>query len=153
MPCSLAFIPPFSKGEDQTKHMKITANQYAELFYELTVNKAQAEISAIVSNFLEVLAKNRQMKLADKIIEKFSEIYNKKNGIVEAEITSCEVLSNELRNKVSNYVSTKYQAKEVILNNKIDLKIKGGIVIKVGDDIMDASIERSLVELKNVLVK
>jgi len=133
--------------------MKITANQYAELFYELTVNKAQAEISAIVSNFLEVLAKNRQMKLADKIIEKFSEIYNKKNGIVEAEITSCEVLSNELRNKVSNYVSTKYQAKEVILNNKIDLKIKGGIVIKVGDDIMDASIERSLVELKNVLVK
>jgi len=132
--------------------MKITATQYAKSLYEVTAEKSKHEIDGVVANFLKVLQKKNQMKLVKKIIEKFSEIYNKKNGIVEAEITSHKLIHTELRNKVSNYVSTKYQAKEVILKNKIDLDIKGGIVIKVGDEIMDGSVARSLSELKNALM-
>lgn len=133
--------------------MKITATQYAKSLYEMTEQKSQNEIKDIIANFLKVLRKNRHLKLAKKIMEKFSEIYNQKNGIVEAEVTSREELGGEVRTKVRTYVRTKYQAKEVVLNNKIDLNIKGGIVIKVGDEILDGSVARQLQELKNILVK
>ncbi len=133
--------------------MKITASQYATTLYELTQNKNKSEINVVVKKFTEQLIKNRKNKLSVKIIEKFSGIYNQKNGIVEAEITSREVLSNELRNKVSNYVSTKYKAKEVILNNKIDESIKGGMIIKVGDEILDASVAGKLKKLESILIK
>jgi F-type H+-transporting ATPase subunit delta len=99
------------------------------------------------------LQKNNQLKMAGKIIEKFNGIYNQENGIVEAEITSREELSKDVSNKLRNYVSTKYKAKEVVIKNKIDEQIKGGIIIKVGDEIIDASIGKSLMELKKILMK
>ncbi|OGI17846.1 MAG: ATP synthase F1 subunit delta [Candidatus Moranbacteria bacterium RIFCSPHIGHO2_02_FULL_40_12b] len=133
--------------------MKITPTQYAETLYELTAEKSKHEIDGVIANFLKILVKSRKMKLAPEVIEKFSEIYNKKNGIAEAEVISREALSNELRNKVSSYVSNKYQAKEVVISNKVDESIKGGIIVKVEDEVMDGSVAKQLTELKNALIK
>ena len=93
--------------------MKITTTQYAKSLYEATKEKSQLEIDSVVANFFKLLQKNGQMKLAKKTIEKFLDIYNKDQGIVEAEITSREVLSNELLNKIKTYIINKYSAKEV----------------------------------------
>ena len=133
--------------------MKTTATQYSKVLYELTKEKSQSEIDNIIINFAKMLQKNRQLNLAGKIGETFSEIYNAKHGIVEVEVVTREEVSNELRNKVSNYVSNKYQAKQVVMKSKIDKNIRGGIVIKVGDEIVDGSVARQLKELKSSLEK
>ena len=133
--------------------MKVTVNQYAKGLYELTAGKSKPEVDGIVASFIKVLQKNRQLKLADRIITKFKEISNQENGIVEAEITSREKLSGETIKKLNSFVKEKYQAKEVILNNKIDLNIQGGIVIKVGDEVLDGSVARQLHNLRGSLEK
>jgi len=150
--------PSFSKPSAQklsfkgVKDMKITTTQYAKSLYEATKEKSQLEIDSVVANFFKLLQKNGQMKLAKKTIEKFLDIYNKDQGIVEAEITSREVLSNELLNKIKTYIINKYSAKEVGIKNIIDEKIKGGIILQVGDEMMDASVRKQLIELKKNLV-
>ena len=108
-------------------------------------------IQGVVAGFMKVLKKNNQLKMAGKIIEKFNGIYNQKNGIVEAEVTSREALDKDVSNKLRNYVSTKYKAKEVVIKNKIDENIKGGIIIKVGDEIIDASLKSRLINLNKLL--
>jgi F-type H+-transporting ATPase subunit delta len=133
--------------------MKITANQYAKTLYEITADKTKQEIDAAVANFLKVLIKNRKIKLANKIIERFSEIYNRENGIVDAEITTKEVLSKVLSNKLEKFIKEKYKSEKVEIKNVIDEKIQGGIIIRVGDEVMDASVSRSLAELKKELAK
>jgi len=133
--------------------MKITPVQYAKTLYGSTEGKSKSEIDGIASSFVKVLAKNNHLKLAQKIIKNFSDIYNKENNIIEAEVASKEKLSNELRNKVGKYISNKYKAKKVVLNNKIDENIKGGIVIRVGDEVVDASVAKKLIDLKNNLSK
>ena len=47
----------------------------------------------------------------------------------------------------------KYQAKEVVLKNIVDENIKGGMIVRVGDEVMDGSIAGKLGELKKILVK
>jgi len=133
--------------------MKISTAQYAQTLYDITEGKEKSRVALSVEKFTELLIKNRQIKLAGKIIKKFNDIYNQKHGIIEAEITSREKLNEELRNKLRNYVSNKYKAKGVVLNNKIDENIKGGIIIKVGDEILDASISGKLRNLKSLLRK
>jgi len=133
--------------------MKITPTQYAKTLYELTLEKSQNEIDAVIPEFSKLLVKKNQMKLLPKIIEKFNHIWNKNNGIVEAEIISCEKLADELSNKLRNYISNKYQAKEVLINNIVNESLKGGIIIRVGDEVMDGSVERQLKELKMQLEK
>jgi F-type H+-transporting ATPase subunit delta len=131
--------------------MKATTQQYAKTLLELTENKTEKEISGIVVRFADILKKDGQMKNASKIIEKFSELYNAKNGIVEAQvITKSKIAESEIK-KIKDYVKEKYGAKEIIINNVVDKKIKGGIIIKVGDEILDGSVANQLKRFKKEL--
>jgi F-type H+-transporting ATPase subunit delta len=131
--------------------MKISNRQYAEALYETTKDKTQSRTNEAVDNFVKILAKNNQIKNIKSIIEKFSEVWNKKEGIVEAEIVSREKLDGDLRVEIEKYVSNKYNGKKVEIINKVDENIKGGIIIRVGDDVMDGSVSRQLFNLKNKL--
>ena len=128
--------------------MKATSAQYAKTLYELTVDKKHQEIDEVISNFIKELNKNGQLRMADGIIKKFHEIHNAENGIVEAEVITKEKINESLENKIKHFVKEKYSAKEVVIHNKIDEKVKGGIIIRVGDEVMDGSVERKLKDLK-----
>jgi len=133
--------------------MRLTVNQYAKALYESVQEKSQKEVDSVIGNFIKILQKNGQLKLAKKIVEKFSAIWNKENEIVEATVTSRESLDAETLQKIEKFVAEKYSAKEVVLQNVIDEKIKGGIIIKVGDEMMDASVAKRLADLRLSLTK
>jgi len=133
--------------------MRITATQYAKSLYEVTKEKSQSEIGVMAENFVKVLAKNRQTKLAVKIIKKFGEIYNKENGIAEVEAISSRKLEADQIQQIEKFIQGKYKVSKVIIDNKIDEKIKGGIILKIGDEILNGSVERQLRELKKCLKK
>ncbi len=131
--------------------MRITPKQLAHVLFEITDKKSNEEILSSVADFARFLEKNRKLKLADKIIEQFSKIYNQMHGIVEAEITSRKKLDESELRKLKHFVKEKYKAKEVNLKNIVDGKIKGGITLKVGDEVVDGSVRGKLNELKKIL--
>lgn len=128
--------------------MKISIKQYAQALYELTLGKSESEVNIVVEQFAKELAKNNNIKLSAKIIEKFQEIYNKNNGIIVAQVTSVKSLDNDYLDKIEKYLINKYAAKQVILTNKLDASIKGGIILRVEDEIIDASTINQLKNLK-----
>lgn len=132
--------------------MKITVTQYAKALYETTSGKPSAEVDLMVGNFIKILRKNNQLKLAKSIMEKFFAIHNAENGIIEASVVSAEGLSAEILKAVENFIAKKYAAKEVILTNNVEKSIKGGIIIKVGNEMIDASVVRRLLNLKKELI-
>jgi F-type H+-transporting ATPase subunit delta len=132
--------------------MRISARQYAQTLYDLTDGKPNEEIEKSVADFARHMHKERKLKLAGKIFEQFSKIYNSKKGIVEVEVVTAEKFSVGTEKKVKDYIEKKYQAKEVVLKNVIDKSIKGGILLKVGDEVMDGSLRGRLGELKKILV-
>jgi len=132
--------------------MKITAQQYAKTLLELTDGKTEQAVSDVVKKFAEVLKKDGQIKNAGKIMEKFSEIYNAKHGIVEAEVATRKTLERQNVDRIEKFIKEKYSAKEVIVKNIVDEKIKGGIIIKVGDEVLDGSVGGQLKRLRKNLV-
>lgn len=133
--------------------MKITTKQYAQTLLDLTENKSEQEVSAIVQKFAAVLKNDGQLKNAGKIMEKFSQLYNAKHEIVEAEVVSkSEMGENELR-KIEEFIVKKYGGNKVEIRNIVDEKIKGGIVIKVGDEVIDGSVAGKLKKLEKELVR
>ena len=133
--------------------MKITPTQYAKSLYGLTAGKNSHEIDGVISNFIKVLAKNGQIKLATKIIQKFNEIWNAGEGITEAQVISMHKLESAQIHKVESYLKEKYNAKKIIIHEKRDENIKGGIIIKVRDEILDGSISAQLANLKKRLAQ
>lgn len=131
--------------------MKISVNQYAKTLLELTDGKTEQEASDIVKKFADILKKDGQIKNAPRIIEKFSEVFNAKHRIVEVIMTTRQKPENQSIKEVEEFVKKKYDAKEVSIKNIIDEKIKGGIIIKVGNEVIDASVGGQLGKLKKVL--
>lgn len=138
--------------DDIKKTMKISTNDWAKTLYEMTKGKSQDEIDGVISDFVKFLAKKKQMGKVEKIIEKFSQIWNKENKTADCEIISLEKLDEATIEKVRKFVGQKYQVEKVNIENRIDVKLKGGVVIKVGDDMLDASISGQLRELRKQLV-
>ncbi|KKP68099.1 MAG: hypothetical protein UR66_C0008G0007 [Candidatus Moranbacteria bacterium GW2011_GWE1_35_17] len=133
--------------------MKISTKQYAQALYELTLEKSESEVNIVVEKFVKELAKNNNVKLASKIIDKFQEIYNRENGIIEASVTSAEKLEKSQMEKIEKYLLDKYKAEKVILSNEIRKEIKGGIILRVGEDILDESIIKKVNNLKTFLME
>ncbi|HBI17590.1 MAG TPA: ATP synthase F1 subunit delta [Candidatus Moranbacteria bacterium] len=132
--------------------MKISTKQYAEVLYDLTLGKSEAEVNIVVEKFIKELVNGNQIKSASKIIEKFEKIYNKNNGIIEASVTSAEKLDKSQMEKIEKYLLDKYKAKQVVLNNEVKPEIKGGIILRVEDEILDGSILNQLRSLKSKLI-
>jgi len=134
------------------KIMRITSTQYAKSLYEATAEKSHEEVDVLVSNFVKVLAKNGRMRLKSEILRKFETVSNMKNGIIVAQVTSQEKLSEGMIEKLNGFIKEKYQAEKVVIENIIDEKIQGGVIVKVGDEIFDASVKGQLKKMRSILV-
>lgn len=131
--------------------MKATTLQYAKTLLELTDGKSEQEISSIVEKFAKQLQKDGQLKNAKSIMEKFSELFNSSHGIVQAQVITSKKLENT--KEVEQFIAKNFSAERVEVEYVIDETIKGGIIIKVGDEIIDGSVATNLKRLKNILVK
>ena len=131
--------------------MNVSNKQYAQTLFELTQKESEGNLDDVIKKFAELLRKDKRLRDVDDIIKKFDDICNKENGVIEAEIITKESLKNDLKDRLREFIKDRYRAKKVILKNRTDENIKGGIIIKVNDEILDGSVVRRLRELKKAI--
>lgn len=131
--------------------MKISNSQYAKILYSMVDGKSESQANSAIFDFSKFLIKKRGAKRLEKIIRSFSKTWNTEKKIVDCEVFSVEKMSNENMKKIENYILDKYRASIVNLKNVINKEIRGGVIVKVGDEIIDASVEGQLKRLKKQL--
>lgn len=131
--------------------MKTTPKQYAQALLAATEGKDEREANAIIARFAERLRRDGRIGALPAIIGAFSALWNKAHGIVEAELISREVLDESALEAIRLFIGERYGAKHVVVVNTIDTMITGGIVIRVGDELLDGSIAAQLKKLKKHL--
>lgn len=105
------------------------------------------KIGELSLKFVELITKKGREKALMDIAYAFEQLYLKHMNILKAEILSVDGISEEVRNKVKSIVRETF-AKEVILEEKVDPELIGGIVLTVGDKQVDASIKAQLDKLR-----
>ncbi|MFA5894138.1 MAG: ATP synthase F1 subunit delta [Candidatus Margulisiibacteriota bacterium] len=130
--------------------MRITVKQYARSLYESVVDKKAGEA---VANFLKLLIKNNDLKLADKIIAEFVRIWNEHEGLITAEVVSARKLDKESDLAIKNYLKEQQSAKSVELKKSVDGKLLAGFILKFGDQVIDGSLKKKIAQLKEEMIK
>lgn len=133
--------------------MKISAKQYARALYELTAGKKTGEVKAVIEKMAGIIYKNGDASKFRDIAGNFRRIFNKNENMVEAEITSSSALSKDSLNSLVGYIKKAAGAEKLETAETIDKEIMGGVILRYGDKVMDASIKRKIEELKNNLIK
>ena len=132
--------------------MNITQKQYAESLYQTIQNKKDSEVKIAVENFVKVLINNNDISKADEIIKQFVGIWNKEQGIIEAEVVSAKELDKKIVKLLNDYIIKLSGAEKILVKQKVDKNILGGVVIKYGDKVLDGSLRMRLGELRNKMV-
>lgn len=113
------------------------------------LGEANPELMKLVS---ELINKARLIELDDISYEyqKLLDIHRGIEGTETAEITTAIPLDDEYVLDISKRL-TEMAGKPVVVNTKVDPGLVGGIIIKVGDKVIDGSIKSKLAVLKREL--
>jgi len=110
----------------------------------------KGKISDLSMNFLKLVFRKRRERFLKEFLEEFVELADSARGIEKVEITTAVELSPEQREFVKNKLSEMIN-KKVKLMEKVDPKILGGMVVKIGDRVYDGSVINQLNALKRHL--
>ena len=133
--------------------MKINFKQYAQALYDLSRDAEKENVEKIISGFVNILLANNDVSKLDKIIDEYNKLWNSEHGIADAEIISARGMDANIIKLLKIHIAKLSGAKSVELREKTDKNILGGVVMKYGDKILDASLRAKVIALKKTMIK
>ena len=94
-----------------------------------------------------VFINNKRINFLPVVISRYNAINAEKRGDVIADITSAEELSNQQRNEIKDQLRS-ILGEKLSLNYKVDKKILGGLIVKIGSKMIDSSLASKINKLK-----
>ena len=107
----------------------------------------RAEFQPITRNFLGLLAKNRRLFALPEVIRGFLAQLARRRGEVTAEVTVPQELSPAQREALGERLRTTV-GRKVTVDIRIDPSLLGGLVVKLGSRMVDASLKSKLHRLQ-----
>jgi F-type H+-transporting ATPase subunit delta len=105
-------------------------------------------VSAVTDLFLKLIVSKGRSAIVFETAKAYLSQYNALKGIITAEVTSAIPLTEANRAEIVTIVKREVGANEVLIKEKVDEKLIGGFILKVGDRQFDASIASNLNKLK-----
>lgn len=95
-------------------------------------------------NFLMLLVDRRRVMFLEGICQQYQKLLRKLKQAVLAEVTSTVELNENQKNAIRDKVRAMTNANSVDIETKIDPDLIGGVIIKVGSQVVDASLRGQL---------
>jgi ATP synthase F1 delta subunit len=103
-------------------------------------------------NFLDLLVENHRMPVIFRIRRDFDELWEQENRLLPVQVTSAVPLDDAIVQEIGSTIGEQ-TGKRVELSSQVDPDILGGIVVRVGNAILDASIRNRLEQLRKQVAK
>ncbi len=103
-------------------------------------------------NFLELLVEKHRMPVIFRIRRQFDDLWKKENRKLDVTVTSAVALDPDVVGKIGEKIEDQ-TGQSVELSSRVDDAILGGIVLQVGNMVLDASIRNRLEKLRKNVVE
>jgi F-type H+-transporting ATPase subunit delta len=106
--------------------------------------------TGLAHDFLLVLAKNRRLFAVENVIKAYKSFSAKERGEVEAEVISAVPLTTAQTQDLTDTLRQKL-GKTPKLTATVDPKLLGGLIVRVGSQMIDTSLRTKLKNLEKVM--
>ena len=106
-----------------------------------------AKIDGLAANFLKLVAAKRRLFAVRGMVAGYRALVAEEMGIVSAEVTVASPMSETNRTAVLQALESQ-AGKKIALTEKVDPAIIGGLVVKMGSRMIDASLKTKLNAMK-----
>jgi F-type H+-transporting ATPase subunit delta len=108
------------------------------------------KLDATTTNFLGVLAQNRRLSQLPAIIRAFRQLAAAHRGETNAEVTSAHPLDADQVDALKAQLRTRL-GRDVNVDLSVDPSLLGGLVVKIGSQMIDSSIKTRLNSLAHAM--
>jgi ATP synthase F1 delta subunit len=106
----------------------------------------------LVSNFILMLIEGHRMAVLPAIRVRFEELWDEENHLIPVAVTSAIELDKQTVSEIGKRIGEQ-TGQKIQLTSTVDPEIIGGIVLRVGNSILDASIRSRLEQLRKEVAR
>jgi len=112
----------------------------------------RGQIHLYLLNFLKILCERGALNEYEGCLAAFKTLYNQAHGIVEAQVTTAVALDDDQRARMTEKLS-KMTGKLVVLNEKIDATLVGGVLLEMNGQRFDNTLKNRLKSIHSAMVQ
>jgi ATP synthase F1 delta subunit len=116
------------------------------------LDKAISGADEAFLNFLGLLIENHRMPVIFRVRRQYDAMWEEENKLLPVEVTTAVELDKSTLNSIGKAIGEQTDRK-IELTGNVDPDILGGIVVRVGNSILDASIRRRLQQLRREVAR
>jgi F-type H+-transporting ATPase subunit delta len=130
------FFSPYFSTEEKKDALKRTVTGADEAFM----------------NFLEALVERHRMPVIFRIRARFEQLWENEHKLLPVQVTSAVELDEDTIKGIGDSIGEQV-GRQVELSSNVDPEILGGLVLRVGNFVLDASIRHRLEELRKQVAR
>ena len=116
------------------------------------LDRAVTDADPVVLNFLKLLIENHRMPVIFRVRRELDRLWQEENKLLPVTVTSAVALDETTVRHIGDRIAEQTNRK-VELSSNIDPEILGGIVVRVGNSVLDASIRSRLEKLRKQVAR
>ncbi|QEC47730.1 ATP synthase F1 subunit delta [Baekduia soli] len=110
------------------------------------------DVDPTVGNFLALLVENHRMPAVFRLRRAFERLWEQENKLLPVTITSAVTLDEATVKSIGDAIG-RQTGQQVQLTTNVDPDVLGGLVVRVGNSILDASIRNRLENLRRSVAR
>jgi len=116
------------------------------------LERVVSDADPVVLNFLKLLIEKHRMPVLFRIRSNYDGLWEEENKLLPVHITSAVKLDNAIVEQLGDRISEQTDRK-VEVSADVDPNILGGIVVRVGNSVLDASVRNRLEQLRRQVAR
>jgi F-type H+-transporting ATPase subunit delta len=106
----------------------------------------------VVVNFLKLLIENHRMPVIFRVRREFDQLWLQENRLLPVQVTSAVELDPAVVTQIGDRIAEQ-TGRKVDLSATVDPEVLGGLVVRVGNSILDASVRNRLEQLRKQVAR
>jgi ATP synthase F1 delta subunit len=116
------------------------------------LSKAVTGADAALDNFLRLLIENHRMPVVFRVRRVYEDMWREENKLLPVQVTSAVELDAKTVESIGERIGEQ-TGRKIDLSAEVEPAILGGIVVRVGNSILDASIRNRLEQLRKQVAR
>jgi F-type H+-transporting ATPase subunit delta len=116
------------------------------------LDRAVSGADPVIVNFLKLLIENHRMPVIFRVRRAYDELWEEENQLLPVRVTSAVELDAKTVKQLRDRI-TEQTGRKVDFSSEVDPDILGGIVVRVGNSVLDASIRNRLEQLRKQVAR
>ena len=116
------------------------------------LDRTVSDADPVVVNFLKLLIENHRMPVIFRVRREFDQLWQEENKLLPVQVTSAVELDPATVTQIGDRIAEQ-TGRKVDLSATVDPDVLGGLVVRVGNSILDASIRNRLEQLRKQVAR